>query len=99
MQPGFRAEHNGRKDVLVTHPLNPQTGCTLSRQQTVPAGRPVKLALTVGHAPNGDWDLIVKIDGTEVKKETIGPATSSGGWKEVEVDLQPFGTELLRNRS
>lgn len=96
MEPGFREEYNGKQGVLVTHPLNPQTGCTLSRQQTVPAGRPVKLVVTVGHSPSGDWDLIVKVDGVDVKKETIGPATSSGGWKEVEVDLQPFGGKSVK---
>jgi hypothetical protein len=96
MEPGFREQLNGKQSVLVTHPLNPQTGCTLSRQQTVPAGRPVKLVLTVGHSPKGDWDLIVKVDGAEVKKETIGPATSTGGWKDVEVDLQPFGGKSVK---
>jgi hypothetical protein len=31
-----------------------------------------------------------------VKKETIGPATSTGGWKDVEVDLQPFGGKSVK---
>jgi hypothetical protein len=96
MEPGFRAEFNGKQGVLVTHPLNPQTGCTLTRQQNLPAGRAVKLLMTVGHAPSGDWDLVVKVDGAEVKKETIGAATSSNGWKEVEVDLSPFSGKNVK---
>ena len=39
MDPGLRAEWAGKKNVLVTHPLDRDTGCVLSRTVIVPAGR------------------------------------------------------------
>ena len=91
MNPGLRPSFRGRKNVLVTHPLNRATGCTLSRKVKVPRGKTTTLSLLVSHHPRGDWRLIVKIDGkavrtTEVSKKTCG----ADGWLPVGVDLTPY---------
>jgi hypothetical protein len=90
MDPGLRAEQRGRKNVLVTHPLDQNIGCIISRKVELPAGKRSTLKLEVGHDPRGDWDLIVKANGTQLLRKTVGPDTAQLGWLEVEVDLSRY---------
>ena len=87
MDPGLRAEFGGRKNVLMTHPLNRDTGCVLSRKLDVPEGKKTTLHVVVGHDPRGDFDLIVRADGKELLKKTVGKDTAKDGWLETDVDL------------
>jgi hypothetical protein len=90
MDPGLRAEFGGRKNVFVSHPLDKDTGCKLSKKIDVPAGKQTALRLVVGHAPNGDFDLIVRADGKQLLKQTVGKGTAKNGWLETSVDLSPW---------
>jgi hypothetical protein len=95
MDPGLYAELDGKKNVLVTHPLDVQTACVLSKKVVVPAGKKTALLLTVGHDPRGDWELIVKADGKELFKKAVGKETTTKTWMDVEVDLSSFaGKEI-----
>jgi len=96
MDPGLRDSELGRKNVLVTHPLDRQTPCVLSRKLAIPAGKPTQLKLVVGHHPQGDWDLIVKADGRELLRKSISSATAPDGWLEARVDLSPFAGQSIR---
>ncbi len=109
MNPGFYERMHGRKNVLATHPLNRTTGCVLSRTLKLPAGKKTTLALTVGHDPNGDWVLIVRVDGEELLKKTIGEvsrprnlATGVPGqaaanlWTDLEIDLCPYAGKEIK---
>ncbi len=96
MQPGLRLEALGRENVLVTHPLDANTGCVLSRTASIPAGKKTRLRLTVGHHPGGDWTLIVKADGKETLRKEIGKATAKDGWADVDVDLSQFAGKTVR---
>jgi hypothetical protein len=96
MDPGLRTEWAGKKDVLATHPLDRDTACTLSRTLTVPAGKQTSLALVVGHDPQGDFDLIVRVDGKELLRKTVGPKTAVGHWLETSVDLTPFAGRSVK---
>lgn len=88
MNPGLRAEWGGRKNVLVTHPLDPETPCILSRKVDVPAGKKTVLRITVGHDPQGDFDLIVKVNGKGVVHKAVSQATATNGpWLTEEIDL------------
>jgi hypothetical protein len=87
MAPGLRAEYRGRKDVFMTHPLNREVGCVLSKKVDVPAGEKTMLRLVVANDDRGDWTLIVKADGNELLKKKIGPETINDGWAELEIDL------------
>jgi hypothetical protein len=93
MSPGLRAEERGRKNVLVTHPLDKDTACVLSRTVEIPAGKKTLLKLTVGHYPDGDWDLIVRADMRELLKRTVGTSTTTDGWVDVTVDLTEYAGE------
>lgn len=96
MEPGLRAEEQGKKNVLVTHPLDKQTGCVLSKSVAIPAGKTTKLCLTVGHYPQGDWDLIVRADGKQLLRQPIAKTTAPGGWTDVVVDLSPLAGQTVK---
>ena len=87
MDPGLKEELRGKKNVLLTHPLSQTVGCVLSRTVTLPPNLKSTLKLVVGHDARGDWDLIVKANGDELLKKTIGPDSTTLGWTEVTVDL------------
>jgi len=88
MSPGLRAQWGGRQNVLVSHPLDPETPCILSRTIDVPVGKKTLLRLTVGHDPQGDFDLIVKVNGKGVVHKAVSKATTtSDPWLTEEIDL------------
>jgi len=85
----------GRKNVLVTHPLDKDLGCVISRKVQIGEGKTV-LRLTLGHHPSGDWDLIVKVNGKEEFKKTIAKKTAQKGWLDVEVDLSKYAGKKVK---
>ena len=89
MNPGFR------DGILVTHPLNRSTGCTLSRTLTLPAGQP-SLTLRVGHHPKGDWDLIVKANGQHLLQKSIGSEVTKDGWLDLAIDLSAYAGKEVK---
>ena len=102
--PGLRERLAGKRDVLVTHPLNQRTPCILSRRIEVPPLKKTTLRLLVGHDPRGDWDLIVRADNREVYRSEVGRRTAFEGWMEAKVDLSAYGgksvlVELLNSPS
>jgi len=82
--------------VLVTHPLNEEIGCVISRTVELPRGRSSRLKLVVGHDPRGDWDLIVRVNGEQVLRKTIGPDTTTVGWADVTVDLSSYAGKSVK---
>ncbi len=91
MDPGLRAEWGGKPNVLATHPLDKDTGCTLSNRVKVPAGKTARLRLVVGHDPQGDFDLIVRANGRELLRQPVSKATATRDpWLVREVDLSQF---------
>jgi hypothetical protein len=96
MEPGLHEQWGGKKNVFVTHPRDKNTGCTLSRTVEIPAAKKTALRLVVGHHPKGDWDLIVKVDGKGLVKQSVGKETAAGGWMEVNVDLSPYAGKTVK---
>ncbi|MGC8885847.1 MAG: ADP-ribosylglycohydrolase family protein [Verrucomicrobiia bacterium] len=96
MNPGLRAEWQGRKNVLVTHPLDKETGCIISKTVDIPEGKKTYLKFTVGNDPQGDFDLIVKVNGNEVLKNTVGPKTTTNHWKTEMIDLSQFAGKKVK---
>ncbi len=96
MDPGLKDEIRGRKNVLMTHPLSETAGCVISRTVELPTSPASALKLVVGHDPRGDWDLIVKADGKELLRKTIGPDTCTLGWTEVTVDLSSYSGRTVK---
>lgn len=96
MDPGIRAEYRGRQRVLVTHPDDGATPCILWIQGTIPANTQGKLRLTVSHHDGGDWDLIVKLNGEEVRRTPVSADTVTDGWLTEEIDLAPYAGETVK---
>lgn len=85
----------GSADWLVTHPQSEEVGCVLFRRIEVPAGN-TQLRLTVGHHRQGDWVLVVKANGDELLRTTVGSETSVNNVREIQVDLSKYsGSETL----
>jgi hypothetical protein len=96
MDPGLKASWGGKEDVLLTHPLDHDTGCILSKEVELPRGKKSVLKLVVGHHPSGDWGLIVKANDEELFGQLVGKETADDGWLEVEVDLSDYaGKEIF----
>jgi len=95
MSPGFYGELRGRKNVLVTHPLNEETGCVLSKKVEIPEGEETTLQLVVGHHPQGDWLLIVKANDEELLKTVVGKETAKERWMDISVDLTGYAGKSI----
>jgi hypothetical protein len=96
MNPGLLAEWAGKKNVLMTHPLSRTVGCILSKKIKIPAGEKTKLQLVVGHHPDGDWTLLVKADGKELLKKTVGRETAEKGWMQADVALSGYAGKEIK---
>jgi hypothetical protein len=104
MDPGLRAEYLGRNNVLMTHPLDRQTGCVLSKKVDLPAGKETALRIVVANDTRGDFTLEVKANGKSLLKKKVGDEDRDGAeWVEMEVllsDLAGKSVELeLINRA
>lgn len=96
MSPGLKVEWGKRRNVLVTHPANETTPCTLSRTVEIPEGKKTTLVLDVAHDPGGDWVLVVKAGGEQLVTKEISQATAQRGWTTVEVDLSPMAGKTVK---
>ena len=91
MDPGYREEYRGKKDVIMTHPLTRETPCVLSTEVDIPKNKKTLLKTLVSHHDKGDWELIIRVNGSIQKTITIGKETvNNDGWLEVVFDLTPF---------
>lgn len=96
MDPGLRSEYEGRRNVLVLHPLGPETSCKLTRTVRASGSGPATLRLVVTswngdseRAAESDWLLRVTAGGAVLCEQTIGRADGRVSWHEVTVDLSP----------
>ncbi|MHC5053267.1 MAG: ADP-ribosylglycohydrolase family protein [Planctomycetota bacterium] len=96
MDPGLKKRELGRDNVLLTHPLNQTTPCTLKRSVALPAGKRSQLKLVVGHYPRGDWTLVVKADGKKLLTRKISRNTTERGWATVLVDLSAHAGKTVK---
>ena len=99
MKPGLRAQWDGRKKVLLTHPLSKTVPCVLSRKVEVPAGKKTTLELDVTNHPKGNWKLVVLING----KEALSKDIEETKWQQVQIDLSTYAGKtvsiVLENRA
>lgn len=89
MKPGLRKEWAGRQNVLLTHPRSRDVPCVLSRRVEVPTGRETTLCFAVNNHPEGDWTLVIRVDGIEVLKQSV----EDSKWKEFRIDLTKHAGE------
>lgn len=91
MDPGYRELYKNKKDVIMTHPLNKEQPCVLSTQIDIPENMKTTLKVSVSHHNKGDWNLIIRVNGSPQKEVLVSAATvDESGWVDVELDLTPF---------
>lgn len=93
----------GKNNVLMTQSEDRALACRLVKQTRLPAGSPL-LRVTVGHYPQGDWMLGVKINGVTIAETLIGGEAAGDVWTDVEIDLSAYAgqdvtLELLNQRN
>lgn len=93
MSPGLR-DVGGKKNVLVTHPLNKDTPCVIGRRVDVPPDKKTTLRLVVGHHPEGDWVLAITAN-RQLLRQVIGKETTQDGWVNIDVDLSEYADQIV----
>jgi arylsulfatase A-like enzyme len=91
MKPGLRTQWDGRKKVLLTHPLSKTVPCVLSRKFEVPAGKKSTLELEVTNHPKGNWKLIVVVNG----KEELSEDVTETKWSKFQIDLSKHAGKTI----
>lgn len=82
------ADFHGRKNVLLMHPFTKDKPSVLERTMKLDAGKPHQLTAVVAAHDQGDWELRVKVNGKEVKKQVINH--DGERWKTVTADLSEY---------
>ena len=90
MDPGKKDSYRGKKDIVLTHPLNREVPCSLERRVDVPAGKKTVLKAVVSNHPGYDWELVCRVNGSPQKTVLVSDALTNGTWAEVPFDLTPF---------
>jgi hypothetical protein len=95
MDPGYREEYLGRKDVLMTHPLNPKTGVTLTKICEVPMGAS-HLNITLANSRGGDFCFRAKINGKDVVSCKIGDSkTGEAHWQTIPIAIAEYAGQKI----
>ena len=97
MEPGIRENFRSMTNILMTHPLDSDTACTLSTEVSIPQNKKTVLKALVSHHNDGDWVLVIRVNGSEQKKQLISKDTvGSNGWLEITFDLTPFANNNVK---
>jgi len=86
--------------LFLTHPEAEEVPCVLSKRLAIPKDGKTSLNLVVGHYPNGDWELIVKADGKEIARSTVGKETTTEGLEDLSlmdlsIDLSAYAGQTV----
>jgi len=92
MNPGYREQVDSTFNVLATHPPKEGMPVILSRSVKIPEGDP-RLTVKVANAQNGNFRLIVKVDGELALATDVG---EKNGFKTYIVGLSPFRGKTVK---
>jgi len=79
-------DHHGRP-ALRTHPISRSEGCRLTTTTTLPVATKVLLRISAASHEQGDWQLIVNVNGQIRHQSIITRGQNGVEWKEISVDL------------
>ncbi|MGI8602179.1 MAG: PVC-type heme-binding CxxCH protein [Verrucomicrobiales bacterium] len=84
------SEYHGRKNVLEIHPFAEarKTPAALEHTAALPAEGATKLGFLAAAHDEGDWQLLLTVDGREVKRQLIDHRGER--WQKIEVDLEAW---------
>ena len=83
--PAKHPEWTGRRNVLMTHPIDARRPAALVRAINLPREGPLALKFAVAAHDQGDWELRVAVDGEVIHRQTVDHEAPR--WKDVSVDL------------
>ena len=90
MDPGLKPMLQGKKNIFVTYPLTLDVACRLQTTMKLSKGKSAHIKLVVGRHPDGEWDLLVRVNESEVKLLPVTAETAPGGWLTADVDISSF---------
>ncbi|HNX36655.1 MAG TPA: ADP-ribosylglycohydrolase family protein [Kiritimatiellia bacterium] len=93
MNPGYREQVDRTYNVLVTHPPKKGEPVILSKTVKIPEGDP-RLTVRVANAQNGNFRLIVKVDGALALETDVGGKT--GEFWTYTVGLAPYRGKTVK---
>ena len=87
-------EIKGKKNVLVTLPMDFNTGCIIKKTFVAPKGK-TTLRLNVSREMDGYWQLLVQCNGTQIFSKNINKDSAPDGFCDIDVDLSQYaGREI-----
>lgn len=93
---GKLPEFAGRRNVLVTRPLDAGTPASIARAINLPRGHTAYLRTHVTARESGDWELRVRVEGEVIQRQTI--RRTAEVWQEVRVDLSAYAGRRIALR-
>lgn len=93
---GLKPEMAGRKNVFVTYPLTQEVACRLQLTQQVPVKKATYLRIRAGRHPEGEWELLLRVNELEAIRQPVNKQTAPDGWLEIVYDLTPWGNGEAR---
>ena len=93
------SDYHGRP-ALRTHPVSRSEACQLTASTTLPTAASVTLRLSVASHEQGDWQLIVNVNGQTRHQSFVKRGQNGVEWKDVSIDLtdlagQPVTIDLF----
>ena len=88
-------EFNGRRFVVRTHPQT-ASRCVLTAQVELPVEGKSFLAMSTTHHPQGDWRLVVRVNGEQLHRQDVGPKTVQDGWLDLRLDLTRWAGQSVQ---
>ena len=88
-------EYAGRKNVLMTHPIDARNPAALVRAINFPIRQRSVLNFAVAAHEHGDWELRVVADGEVLHRQTVDHDPSEPRWRQVRLDLSQFAGRLI----
>ena len=93
------SDYHGRP-ALRTHPVSRSEACQLTASTTLPTAASVTLRLSFASHEQGDWQLIVNVNGQTRHQSIVKRGQNGVEWKDVSIDLtdlagQPVTIDLL----
>ncbi len=81
-------EFAGRRNVLMTHPIDAKTPAAIFRALNLPRDSKTTLKFAVAAHEKGDWELRVAVEGEVIHRQAV---THEGArWKDVRIDLSQY---------
>ncbi len=88
------ADYHGRP-ALRMHPISKAESCKLTTTTTLPAATKVTLRLSVASHEQGDWQLVVNVNGEKRHQSIVKRHGNNVEWRDVLVDLSNFAGQSV----